>query len=385
MQRSAHNSLMRYKRSLNQLNQTPTMVSKCSELSEETSTCCIDGYNIRQHIKCGRESPETTQDSHKIYNVHCHVITDLQTGTYGNLRQEITTQNVIQPFGNSGEETISTQDATDFTEVKQDMISDRDGYAGNTNLTRHWVTCPGGILKEVKAEHTHNVSDILPGDDCGDMCAKSLLCSSRIKTQERKHTCAKPFTCKMCGKSFVHWSHLTRHEKTHAGVKLFTCVTCGKRFSRMSNLKVHERTHTGVKPFICDMCGKSCLHSSHLIEHKRTHTSMKPFACDMCGKSFARSSNLKVHKRTHTGVKPFHCSMCEKSFARSNGLKVHERIHTGVKPFTCDICGKSFRFSTTLKMHERTHTGEKPFPCEICGRSFSRTSGLEAHARIFHM
>ena len=85
-------------------------VSKYSELSEDTSTCCIDDYTIRQHIKCERESPETTEDSHKIHDVHCHVITDLQTGTYVNLRQEITTQNVILSLGNSGEETISTQD-----------------------------------------------------------------------------------------------------------------------------------------------------------------------------------------------------------------------------------------------------------------------------------
>ena len=104
--------------------------------------------------------------SPQIDNVHCHAITGLQTR--GNLQHQITKQNVILSLGNSSEEITSTQFATDFTEIKQEMKSDRDGCGGNTNLTRHWVTCPGGVLKEVKAEHTSDVSDILPVEDCGD-------------------------------------------------------------------------------------------------------------------------------------------------------------------------------------------------------------------------
>ena len=362
-------------------------VSKYSELSEDISTYHINDYKIRQNIKCEREPSETTQEdnaySHQIRGVHGHAITGLQTVTYGNLPQEITKHNVILSLGNSNEETTSTQFATDFTEVKQEMKSDSGGYGIATNSTRHWVTCPGGVLKEVKTEHTPDVSEILP--DCGDSCGKSLLHSNRIQTHKRKHTSAKPFTCDRCGKSFVHWSHLIRHERTHIYVKPFTCDTCGKSFIRSSHLTRHERTHTGVKPFTCDMCGKSFIQSSHLTEHVRTHTGMKPFDCAMCGKSFARSSYLKVHERTHTGVKPFHCDMCGKSFACASNLKGHERTHTGVKPFTCDICGKSFSFPTTLKMHERTHSGVKPFSCEICRRSFSRTSSLKVHRRIFHL
>ena len=220
-------------------------VSKYRELSEDISTYCINDYKISQHIKCKRESPETIQEDnayiHQIHGVHGHVMTGQQTVTYGNMQQEITKQNVILSFEKSSGETTSTQDATDFTEVKQDSKSDSDGYGGNKNLTIHWVTCPGGVLKEVKAEHAPDGSDILPDEDCGDRCGKLLLHSSRIKTHESKQT----------------------------GAKTFTCVTCGKSFTRTSTLKVHEITHTGVKPFTCDMCGKSFTDSSNLKRHEQ--------------------------------------------------------------------------------------------------------------------
>ena len=224
-------------------------VSKCSELSEDISTYCFDDYKIRQYIKYERESPETTQEDntycHQIHDFHEHVITGLPTVTYVNMRQEISKQNGILSFGNSNEE--ATSDATDFTEVKQETRSDSDGYGGNTNFTRHWIACPGGVLKEVRAEHPPTVSEILPDENCGDSYLsdrKSLPSSSCIKT----------------------------HEPKHIGAKTFTCVTCGKSFARTSNLKVHERTHTGVKPFTCDMCGKSFTDSSNLKRHENTHT-----------------------------------------------------------------------------------------------------------------
>ena len=317
--------------------------------------------------------------SPQIYDVHCHAITGLQTR--GNLQHEICKRNIIMSLGHSSEETTSTQDATDFTEVKQEMKSDGDGYGGNTNLTRHWVTCPGGVLKEVKLEHTPDVSEILPVEDCGDMCGKSLLHSSRIKTHERKHTGVKPFSCETCGRSFSSSSHLKVHERIHTGVKPFACDTCGKTFVSSNHLKLHAWTHTDAKPFACATCGKTFSCTSSLKVHERRHTGVKPFACHMCEKSFTDLSTRKMHERTHMGVKPFACATCGKTFSGTSDLKVHERIHTGLKPFTCDTCGKTFIRSSHLKLHERTHTGVKPFTCVTCGRSFSRADNLKMHER----
>ena len=73
---------------------------------------------------------------------------------------------MIMSFENISIATTSTQDCIDFIDVKTEMKSDLDGDGGNTLLTRRWVTCPGDILKEVKAELTPNVSEILPLEHC---------------------------------------------------------------------------------------------------------------------------------------------------------------------------------------------------------------------------
>ena len=398
-------------------------VSANSGLYADMPTYCTDNYyKIRENIK--HEPLETTHEDnacgHQIESVHGHITTDLQTVTYGNLHQEIKEKPVIRSIENSSQETTSTQGDSEFIEdVKKETKSDRDGYGENTDLTRYWVTCPGGILKEVKAEHKPNVSAILPHEDCGenddekervqdgkkhanvqeiqtiltprstrgcrgvkpfivDMCGKSVVDSSHLNLIERTDTDVKPFTC---GKSFAHSYTLKLHEIIHTGVNSFTCDICRKSFRDSCNLKEHKRTHTGVNSFTCSTCRKSFTRSRYLKEHERIHTGVKQFTCDICGTSFVYPCHLKAHKRMHTGVKPFTCDICGKSFIDSGHLKKHERIHTGVKPFTCDTCGKSFVTSGRLKIHERIHTGVKPFICDMCGKSFISSSHLKSHER----
>ena len=271
--------------------------------------------------------------------------------------------------------------------VKQEIKSDRDGCGGNTDLTRYWVTCPGGILKEVTAEHKPDVSAILPDEYCGEnddqkervQNGKKHSTSQEIQmslkpSSNYPHCCeVKPFNVDM---TIVDSSHLRMIERRYSKVKHFICDTCRRLFVTSSKLKLHESIHTGVKRFTCERCGKSFVSPSQRLMHERTHTGVKPFNCVTCGKTFARTNNLKVHERTHTGLKPFNCVTCGKTFARTNNLKVHKRTHTGVKPFTCDICGKSFVDASNLKVHKRTHTGVKPF---TCGKSFTRRSYLELH------
>ena len=400
-----------------------SVVSASSGRYADITSYCTDNCRIGQNVKNEHEPPKTTHEvnacSNQVEYVDGQLTRGLQTAAYGHLYQE---KPVIRSCEDSSQETTSTQDASEFIEVKQEFKSDRGGYGGNMDLTRCWVTCPGGILKEVKAEHKPNVSAILPDEDCGEnddrkesvqngkrhskvqeiqinlklssnyprgckgvkpfifeMCGKSIVDSSHIKIIEENHTGVKLFTCDTCWKSFVTSSELKTHETIHAGVKPSSCDTCGKLFVTSSHLKIHERIHTCVKPFTCDTCGKSFVSPSQLLMHERTHTGVKPFNCVTCGKTFARTNNLKVHERTHTGLKPFNCVTCWKTFTRTNNLKVHERSHTGVKPFTCDICGKSFVDASNLKAHKRTHTGVKPFTCSTCGKSFTRRSYLELH------
>ena len=427
-----------------QPSEATSVVSASSGRCADITPYCTNNYKIRENITLEHEPLETMHEvnacSHQIEGVDSHLTTGMQTATYGHLHQKITQKPVILSFENSIQKTTSTQDCSDFIEVKQEINLDCGGYGENTDLTRYWVTCPGGILKEVKAEHKPNVSAILPDEDCGenddrnesvqnekqhtkiqeirtnwkisstspcglpfmrvrrpdsilnnheqkthketkhlsgDPCGPSLTCSSSIDI----HTNDIFSTRTQCPRSPKRSDRLDIPGKVHSGMKQFTCNDCGKSFRSTSHLKVHERTHTGVKPFTCATCGNSFARNSNLKVHERIHTGVKPYTCSTCGRSFAHITTLKVHERSHTGVKPFTCDVCGKSFVSSSELKMHERIHTGVKPFRCDVCGKSFISSSHLNMHGRTHTGVKPFTCATCGKSFTSTSSLKVHER----
>ena len=218
----------------------------------------------------------------------------------------------------------------DVNEVK----ASRGEHGRNNDEVKHWVVCPGGVLKQVKAEHTVGVSEISPAEDVDPISHSSgtnhskMECESQLKVRERIDT----------------------------GLKPFTCDTCGRSFAVFSTLAVHKRIHTGVKPYICDTCGRSFALSATLKRHEGTHTGVKPYTCDTCGQLFAQSGTLTVHERTHTGVKPFTCDTCGKSFCLFGSLVAHERTHIGVKPYTWDTYGKYVDKSVVLLLYERTHT-----------------------------
>ena len=178
----------------------------------------------------------------------------------------------------------------EIDEVKPNKITHPDEYIGNSDGTRHWVVCPGGVLKEVKAEHTVGVSDILSVEDGNHDVDKKqyfngtnhakMECESQLNVRVETHMGVKPFTSTMSEKSVIHPSGLETHQRTQTLVKSYICETCGKVFISSSNLQVHERIHTGLKPYTCDTCGKSFTQSSTLKHHGRTHIGMRPHTCD---------------------------------------------------------------------------------------------------------
>ena len=375
---------------------------------------CMFDYNILHCIKCEHERPENPQTDNACgrqgSDIHGNLVQCLPSVKSEENRQELSEQRHVLSFNSTYRESNWVCDANETIQLKPVKKEDPDGCDSNNEATIHWVVCPDGVLKEVKAEHKSDGSDIFSVGDCSkngghtqrthtvsyhnniqtnvkvsthSTCGVSSTQFTGRGNDPKAHrgTCkiVKHFTCDTCGKQFVYLSKLEMHERTHTHVKPFACNICGKSFAQSVLLKNHERTHTGVKPFACDTCGKAFSRQSHLKMHERTHTGVKPFACDTCGKPFSRQEHLKIHERTHTGVKPFACDTCGKPFAQHGALKRHERTHTGVKPFACDTCGKSFAQHGTLRRHERTHTGVKPFACDTCGKPFAQHGTLKRH------
>ena len=395
-------------------------VSADCEMSDDFSTHRVDDYNVSQGITYADGRPEDVHAgivcSRQGDGFHGHMVKCVLSVKCEERIQELNEQCIVLPFNNTDQETNWTRDDDETIQVKLEKKEYPDGYDRSSEVTRHWVVYPGGVLKEVKAEHTSCVSEILAIEDgnenvdcklrtrsCtdrnnshdeemnGKLSTDSTCCVSSmqfrrhdngLKVQDRTSKGVKHFTCDTCGKQFAYLSKLKLHEMTHTGVKPFTCDTCRKSFAQSGALKMHENIHASVKPFTCDTCGKSFSQSGHLKMHEMRHNGIKPFTCDTCGKSFTQPWELNMHELIHTGVRPFTCDTCGKSFTHSGYLIIHERIHTGVKHFTCGTCEKSFTRSGDLKRHEMLHEGVRPFRCDTCGKSFARSDHLKQHERM---
>ena len=123
------------------------------------SYCSYD-YNILQNIRCENDLPENIRkDITEGDSVDDRIVSGLQSVKCE--EQDLNERRAILQFTNTDKTSALTYDANELTKVKREE-ADPDEYGRNSDETRHWVVCQGGVLKEVKTEHTLDVSDILP-------------------------------------------------------------------------------------------------------------------------------------------------------------------------------------------------------------------------------
>ena len=216
-------------------------------------TYCTNDYDILQNINREHKQPgdmhEDIGSSQTNHSVGGCIVTCLQSVKCDQQLQELNEQQSILPFIDTDQSSTWTCDVNEIDGVKPNEITHPDEYNGNSDETRHWVVCPGGVLKEVKAELSVGVSDILPIEEklfCKGTTHAKMYFESKTKVPEKTHTGVKHFTSSSdtCEKSFVRPSGIEMHQRTHPLVKSDFCDICGKVFASSRNLRMHERIHT---------------------------------------------------------------------------------------------------------------------------------------------
>ena len=199
-------------------------------MSANTPASCSYESIISHTIKCEPKLPEDLQEDGAGNQQDHSVVFGFQSVKCEEQRQALHEQQSIDSFIDTDQASTWT---CDVNEVKAENKASRDEHDRNSDEVKHWVVCPGGVLKEVKAEHTLGVSEISPAEDVYTRSHSSgtnhskMEYGTQLKVHERTDTGVKPFTCDTCGQSFAHSSTLMRHERTHTGVKSYTCDTCG--------------------------------------------------------------------------------------------------------------------------------------------------------------
>ena len=126
-------------------------------------THCSDDYEIVRNIKCERKPPENMHgynaDIQKNRSVDDHIGYGLERVKCEEQPQEFNEQQDVIPSRNAAQASVLSCDVNEITEVK----ADPDENCRNSDETRHWVVCQGGVLKQVKAEYTVGVS-LLPAE-----------------------------------------------------------------------------------------------------------------------------------------------------------------------------------------------------------------------------
>ena len=184
-------------------------------------TYCTNDYNILQNIKREHKLPgdmlEDIDIREKDHSVGGCIVTCLQSDKCEKQLQELNEQPTFLPFMDTDQSSTWTCDVNEIDEVKPNTITHPDEYIGNSDETRHWVVCPGGVLKEVNAEHTVGVSEIVSVEDGNHDVDKkqyfngtnhaTMECESQLYVRMKTDTGVKHITrdtCSVRNHSFTH-------------------------------------------------------------------------------------------------------------------------------------------------------------------------------------
>ena len=226
-----------------------TVSTDCEESADIPEDCMFD-YNMLHGIKCEHERPEEMQTDNAYGrqgdDIQGHVVQCLPSVKWEENVQELSEQKRVLPFNSADRESNSMCDANETIQLKPEQKGDPDEYDTNNEAPRQWVVSPGGVLKEVKAEHTSDASDILPVEDCSENVGHKQR-TQPVSYNNNIHTNVKVSTCEVSSSQFrSHGNDLKAHRRTGNMVKHFTCDTCGKHFEYLCRLKMHETAHTKV-------------------------------------------------------------------------------------------------------------------------------------------
>ena len=135
-------------------------------MAANNTTSCSGECIISETIKCELELPEYLQEdgagNQQEHRVGRRFVFDFQSVKCEEQQQELHEQQAMHS-------SIDTDQASTWTcdvnEVKVENKASRDEHGRNSDEVKHWVVCPGGVLRQVKAEHTLGVSEISPAED----------------------------------------------------------------------------------------------------------------------------------------------------------------------------------------------------------------------------
>ncbi|XP_011190935.2 zinc finger protein 62 homolog [Zeugodacus cucurbitae] len=241
---------------------------------------------------------------------------------------------------------------------------------------------------------TPTIIEILPANNCGSSCSKSIETTEPNNIQILKwklytwmcYSCSE--TCESFAALLLHAKE--KHEVQDVNYLQYKCADCQKICVHYNKFLNHVRfRHHPELSLRCDACDVPQESYQHLAAHRETtckaaHLYPLVDLCNICGKSFHNRNATLVHARAqHIEETKWHqCAQCDKKFKRLANLRAHEHIHSGLKEFTCNICDRKFRQKHNLEVHVYTHIKERIFECKICNKSLKTSTSLEKHQLI---